>query len=132
MGFLAMSAIERCERETIEICTYGNPVKKPGWRWQDFAVHAALAQPGQWAVCHLPSGCAIARGFPSAEIACEAMLEIALLRNDWNIIWKDDVKQELFDRVEAIAKKYSASVGRDKPEGKWQRRFNNYSATMAD
>lgn len=77
-----------------------------GWRYQEFAVHKAIKG---WRLSHLPSGLAVATAFASLGVACDCMIEIAKLRNDWAIMVGSDFLP-LRDKVAAIVHRYKGSM----------------------
>lgn len=116
-----MSNIVLCTQETITIDTTSGPEKVPGHRLGDFAVHCRSGT--TWRITHLPTGCAIARGFEPIENAVSAMADIMRLRNDWSVLSTDDITPELKEKVCEIAAKHGGYVGVERDQ-EFRRRFD--------
>ena len=105
-----MSALDLCTRETIVVATHDGPDTIPSWRYRDLACHNGLGgEAGRWVITHLPSGLAFTQlgSFERIEDAAEALVEVALLRNDWPHIERDDL-QRIAQQVAPIFRKHNA------------------------
>ncbi|MET3481592.1 hypothetical protein [Methylobacterium sp. 1973] len=105
-----MSALDLCERETIVVATHDGPDAIPSWRYRDLACHNGLGgEAGRWVITHLPSGLAFTQlgSFEKIEDAAAALVEVALLRNDWPYIERDDL-QRIAEQVRPIFRKHNA------------------------
>ena len=107
-----MTPFDLCTKEKVSLRQYPDYLKSTeGWRYQEFAVYQwnddDLFDP--WQLSHLPTGMLLAR-FSGLENACEAMLEIAKLRNDWAIIRQEDLTIKTRDKCLVIIKKYNGEL----------------------
>lgn len=127
-----MNGIELTTLETIETNTIRGLMRVPAHRYQDFATHRMMTDYPNlfrqyWTISHLPTGRACAGRFTSIELAADAMIEIARLRNDWAVMRDQDFTNDLRDKCDVIAKRYVGSVG-SKPDNKGREpTFNGYS-----
>jgi hypothetical protein len=79
-----------------------------------------------WDISHLPTGLCVSVDYSSVEMACEAMVEIFYLRNDWHQFTKTEANRELAQQIIAIARRHHGQVQADNNEGKWGHRLNGY------
>lgn len=106
-------ALDFCTIETVEIAVgnhrHPRVERVTAHRYLDFAIHRSITGDlfrERWCITHLPTGLRCADGFSRIEAACEAMIEIARLRNDWSCITEDDVSRDLTLKVKEIITKH--------------------------
>lgn len=117
-----MNAIEHCVEEQIEVLRGSSTVRKLALTYSDFAV--IIAEERQYAIVHVPSGQVMAvedwGGFFNQKDACEAMVEIAGLKNTWAFMTDEDWV-EVADQIKAAVKKHGGGrplVAREVEEAK--------------
>jgi hypothetical protein len=71
-------------------------------------VHRLINHAG-WTISHVPSGQSTALAFATAEAACAAMIEIALLRNGWAVMTREEF-QPLYRAFLAIAARHGGDA----------------------
>lgn len=130
-----MNPFNLCLKEKVKLRQHPDRLKLvEGWRYQDFIVHqwndGELFDP--WRVSHLPTGMLLAR-FSKDENACEAMIEIAKLRNDWAIIRQGDLTIETRDKCKSIIEKYKGEFANGRRDGTQMRYdLNGYATALSD
>lgn len=105
-----MSALDLCERETVTLATHDGPEQVTSWRYRDLACHQGIGgEAGRWVITHLPSGLCFTQlgSFEKIEDAAAALVETALLRNDWPYIERDDLRR-IAEQVGPIFVKHNA------------------------
>lgn len=105
-----MGALDLCTRETVMIAGHEGPERVPAWRYRDLACHKGLGgESARWVITHLPSGLAftVLGSFEKIEDAAAAVVETAMLRNDWPYIERGDL-QRIADQVRPIFERHNA------------------------
>jgi hypothetical protein len=128
------SAIERCETRRVQLqVATGGIEEVDGYVYNSLAAHPSIERDVRtgkrkkvWDVSHLPTGLCVSADYVSLAQACEAMVEIFYLRNDWHQFTKAEANRELAKQIVDISLRHHGRVQANEAVGKWGKRLNGF------